>query len=142
MIQTLQHSFQQPGMSLSVTQENHMRPAGAQEPDSEFHSKFLSQLALLLCYHDLERELRKRDKHALRFKSGFPAVEHLIMHELFHLKLVIDARKEQINQLFTSTSEKKRVFESDYSKHGRKMVQNGYSCPTLIGQGCIVMMHR
>lgn len=73
----------------------------------------------------------KRDKHALRFKSGFPAVEHLIMHELFHLKLVIDARKEKINQLFTSTSENKRVFISDYSKHGRKMVQNGYPEETV-----------
>lgn len=28
----------------------------------------------------------EREKHILLFKSGAPAVEHLIMHELFHLK--------------------------------------------------------
>ncbi len=68
----------------------------------------------------------EREKHILLFKSGAPAVEHLIMHELFHLKLVIDARKEQINQLFTTSSDKKRVFISDYAKYGQKMVQKGY----------------
>jgi len=67
-----------------------------------------------------------RDNHTLRFKSGFPAIEHLIMHELFHLKLVIDARKEQINQLFISSSDKFRLFNSDYSTQKQKMVQKGY----------------
>lgn len=43
-----------------------------------------------------------RDQHIVRYKPGFPAVEHLIMHELVHLDFVIQARKAGLNQLFVS----------------------------------------
>lgn len=51
-----------------------------------------------------------RDKHLLRYKSQYPAVEHLIMHELVHLDFVIEARKLGVNQLFTSTQQHKKLF--------------------------------
>ena len=41
-----------------------------------------------------------KPKHLVKYKPNYPAVEHLIMHELVHLDFVIEARKEDLNQLF------------------------------------------
>jgi Tfp pilus assembly protein PilF len=49
-------------------------------------------------------------KHIIRFKPNYPAVEHLIMHELVHLDFVIEARKAELNQLFISTQNHKAEF--------------------------------
>jgi len=54
----------------------------------------------------------KRKEHIIRFKPTYPAVEHLQMHELVHLDLVNQARKEGVNQLFIST----QVQKSDFIK--------------------------
>src|SRR5690606_33942048 len=51
-----------------------------------------------------------RPKHILKYKPNYPAIEHLIMHELVHLEFVIEARKEELNQLFISTQEHKSEF--------------------------------
>ena len=51
-----------------------------------------------------------RETHTVKYKPNYPAVEHLIMHELVHLDLVIQARKENLNQLFTSTQNHKAEF--------------------------------
>ena len=51
-----------------------------------------------------------RPKHIVRFKASYPAVEHLIMHELVHLDFVIKARKGELNQLFISTQNHKAEF--------------------------------
>jgi Flp pilus assembly protein TadD len=53
-----------------------------------------------------------RKEHVIKFKAGYPAVEHLQMHELVHLDLVNQARKEGVNQLFIST----QVQKSDFIK--------------------------
>jgi tetratricopeptide (TPR) repeat protein len=52
----------------------------------------------------------QRDTHIVKYKPSYPAVEHLIMHELVHLDFVIDARKGQLNQLFVSTQNHKTEF--------------------------------
>jgi len=51
-----------------------------------------------------------RPKHIVKYKPNYPAVEHLIMHELVHLDFVIEARKAKLNQLFISTQEHKSEF--------------------------------
>ncbi|RTY92035.1 hypothetical protein EKM01_05280 [Flavobacterium sp. RSP46] len=51
-----------------------------------------------------------RSKHLVRFKPHYPAVEHLIMHELVHLDFVIQARKAGLNQLFTATPQNRVSF--------------------------------
>ena len=51
-----------------------------------------------------------RPKHIVKYKPNYPAVEHLIMHELVHLDFVIEARKGELNQLFISTQEHKSEF--------------------------------
>jgi tetratricopeptide (TPR) repeat protein len=51
-----------------------------------------------------------RETHIVKYKPSYPAVEHLIMHELVHLDFVIVARKEDLNQLFISTPNHKAEF--------------------------------
>jgi Tfp pilus assembly protein PilF len=51
-----------------------------------------------------------RPKHIVKYKPNYPAVEHLIMHELVHLDFVIEARKGELNQLFIATQEHKSEF--------------------------------
>ena len=51
-----------------------------------------------------------RPKHIVRYKPNYPAVEHLIMHELVHLDFVIEARKKELNLLFISTQNHKTDF--------------------------------
>lgn len=52
----------------------------------------------------------KRRNHAIRYKTNYPAVEHLMMHELVHFEFILAARKEGINQLFLSDNEHKSAF--------------------------------
>lgn len=65
-------------------------------------------------------EIHNRDFHVIKYKPSYPAVEHLLMHELVHLVFVLDARKENTNQLFVSTQEQKKLFiktiESDIKR--------------------------
>jgi Tfp pilus assembly protein PilF len=49
-------------------------------------------------------------KHTVRYKPDYPAVEHLIMHELVHLDFVIQARRNDLNQLFISIPSQKASF--------------------------------
>jgi tetratricopeptide (TPR) repeat protein len=51
-----------------------------------------------------------RKNHIVKYKPSYPAVEHLIMHELVHLDFVIEARKAELNQLFISTQNHKTEF--------------------------------
>lgn len=51
-----------------------------------------------------------RETHIVKYKPSYPAVEHLIMHELVHLDFVIEARKNELNQLFISTQNHKSEF--------------------------------
>jgi len=51
-----------------------------------------------------------RDKHTVRFNPAYPAIEHLIMHELVHLDFVIEARKKGLNKLFISNNQNRTAF--------------------------------
>jgi hypothetical protein len=51
-----------------------------------------------------------RDIHILKYKPSYPAFEHLIMHELVHLDFVVQARKDDMNQLFISNQSHKSHF--------------------------------
>ena len=55
-------------------------------------------------------ERHNRDKHIVKYKTTYPAVEHLVMHELVHLDFVIQARAENLNQVFISTQQNKQNF--------------------------------
>jgi tetratricopeptide (TPR) repeat protein len=68
-----------------------------------------------------------RPTHIVRFKPNYPSKEHLIMHELVHLDFVIQARKENINQLFVSYQEQKAAFIKGLEPTINKMQRMGVS---------------
>jgi len=72
-----------------------------------------------------------RAKHTVRYKPNYAGVEHLILHELSHLKLIIDARNEGINQLFISTQQQKIEFLSNYSGHASSLSKKGFPGTTI-----------
>jgi tetratricopeptide (TPR) repeat protein len=72
-----------------------------------------------------------RAKHTVRYKPNYAGVEHLILHELSHLKLIIDARNEGINQLFISTQQQKTEFLSNYDGHATGLTKKGFPGTTV-----------
>ncbi|GAA4444852.1 hypothetical protein GCM10023188_47360 [Pontibacter saemangeumensis] len=66
-----------------------------------------------------------RDRHIIRYKSSYPAVEHLVMHELVHLDLVTEARKVQKNQLFTTSIVHSKAFDRAMEKDARRLRKQG-----------------
>ncbi len=69
----------------------------------------------------------ERPKHLVKYKPSYPAVEHLIMHELVHLDFVIDARKAAVNQLFIATQEHKNKFIKELDPTIKKFQKMGIS---------------
>jgi tetratricopeptide (TPR) repeat protein len=55
-------------------------------------------------------EKYNRSKHVIKYNSSFPAIEHLVMHELVHYEFVLDARKQNANKLFVSNQINKSEF--------------------------------
>jgi tetratricopeptide (TPR) repeat protein len=68
-----------------------------------------------------------RDVHIVRYKSSYPAVEHLIMHELVHLDFVNQARKDDLNQLFISNQSHKTKFIAGLEPTIKKFTEMGIS---------------
>ncbi|WP_148561725.1 tetratricopeptide repeat protein [Pontibacter korlensis] len=66
-----------------------------------------------------------RDRHIIRYKPSYPAVEHLVMHELVHLDLVTEARQEQKNQLFTTSLAHSKTFDRDMEKDAKRLRKQG-----------------
>ena len=69
----------------------------------------------------------EREIHIVKYKSSYPAVEHLIMHELVHLEFVIQARKDNLNQLFISNNEHKTEFIKGLESTIKKFKKMGIS---------------
>lgn len=67
-----------------------------------------------------------REVHTIRYKPTYPAIEHLMMHELVHLDFITQAREEGINKLFVSTQEQKTVFITDMYETIKKLKKQGY----------------
>lgn len=54
-----------------------------------------------------------RDHHLIKYKDSQPAYEHLIFHELVHLDLIIEARKNGNNQVFLSSQKNEDIFRKN-----------------------------
>jgi tetratricopeptide (TPR) repeat protein len=68
-----------------------------------------------------------RETHIVKYKPSYPAVEHLIMHELVHLDFVIEARKGELNELFISTQNHKTEFIKGLEPTIKKFSKMGIS---------------
>ena len=69
----------------------------------------------------------EREVHLVRYKPSYPAIEHLIMHELVHLDFVIQARKDDLNQLFISNQSHKKQFITKLESTIKKFNKMGIS---------------
>jgi Tfp pilus assembly protein PilF len=67
-----------------------------------------------------------RPEHVVRFKPAYPAVEHLQLHELYHLRYAAQARKTGANQLFIMRPAMKEAFIRSLSKHASRLHKAGY----------------
>src|SRR5690606_1332407 len=68
-----------------------------------------------------------RDYHLIKYRSSYPSVEHLIMHELLHLELVTEARIVKENMLLTTNQVLKSAFFRSLEKFTHKLSENGIS---------------
>ena len=68
-----------------------------------------------------------RDYHLVRYNSKYPAIEHLVMHELMHLELVIEAREASNNHLFISNQSLKSHFFHSLEKFISSLNKKGIS---------------
>lgn len=62
----------------------------------------------------------QRNQHVVYYKPEYKAHEHLIMHELVHLDFVLDARKVNANQFFTTNHDCKQAFLKRFKKSASK----------------------
>jgi len=72
-----------------------------------------------------------RPFHLIKFKPTYPNVEHLQLHELFHLKLIAEARREGHNMLFTVRKKQREAFIRSLEKHVTKLNKMGYQADSL-----------
>ena len=78
-------------------------------------------------------ENHNSDEHVIRYKPNYPAFEHLVMHELMHIDLATQARKEKINELFITNQSQENLFRANISKDVDKMIKAGYSSKSISG---------
>lgn len=72
-----------------------------------------------------------RDHHLVKFRPGYLAFEHLIMHELVHLDFVIQARKANNNRLFVSNQEHRAAFIKKVEPAVRHLSKAGISAADM-----------
>lgn len=70
-------------------------------------------------------EYHQNDKHQLLYKSEDLLVPHLMLHELYHLQLICDARGVSQNHMFTSSQKHENHFWKRFDKYKQKMVNKG-----------------
>lgn len=66
---------------------------------------------------------RRRDYHVVKYNPGKEYVDHLVMHELMHLRLDINNANAGLGQIIVSTPEQKKTFEQRFWKNFKKLHQ-------------------
>ena len=66
-----------------------------------------------------------RNYHLVKYKSTYPAVEHLVMHELIHLELATEARAVEENQLLVTNQSYKSNFFQTLEKFAEDLHKKG-----------------
>jgi len=74
-------------------------------------------------------EYYNRDYHLIKYKKNNPAYNHLIMHELVHLDLVLQARdyNDNVNRLFSVRSEHKVKFNKNHEEDFTKLKKQNFT---------------
>jgi tetratricopeptide (TPR) repeat protein len=71
--------------------------------------------------------------HQIWFKPSYPAVDHLVMHEMVHLDFIVQAREEGNNLLFTTSNIAKQAFTKMALPQLKKLEKAGYSDSNITG---------
>jgi tetratricopeptide (TPR) repeat protein len=74
-----------------------------------------------------------RAYHQIWFKPSYPAVDHLVMHEMVHLDFMVQARQEGNNMLFTTSGTAKQLFIKAALPQLKKLEKAGYSDANVTG---------
>lgn len=70
-------------------------------------------------------ENHNRDYHRILHNPKYPQTDHLIAHELVHLKLAEEARKESCNQLFVAKNSEYKKFLNGLAGSLKKLEKRG-----------------
>lgn len=73
----------------------------------------------------------KRDFHLVKTNPKYPNTDHLIAHELTHLKLAEEARKEGVNMLFIGKDSKLDEFKKTIHGALKKLEKRGVPLPSI-----------
>lgn len=68
-----------------------------------------------------------RAEHVVLYKPDYPAGEHLQLHELYHLRYVIEAREEGRNELYITKASMREAFIRSLSGTITRLDKQGYS---------------
>lgn len=74
-----------------------------------------------------------RNYHQIWFKPSYPAVNHLVMHEMVHLDFIVQARQQGNNQLFTTSQVAKQAFIKSAHSQLKKLEKAGFSDQNITG---------
>ena len=66
-----------------------------------------------------------RDHHKVLFNQGYPATEHLQLHELYHLRYILEARAIGANMRFVTHPAHFRTFRRQHEGTVKKLVKAG-----------------
>jgi tetratricopeptide (TPR) repeat protein len=66
-----------------------------------------------------------RNEDLVKYNPNFPAYQHLILHELVHLELMLEARSTNENKLFTTTNKHKRAFHDKLEGYKKELLRKG-----------------
>jgi tetratricopeptide (TPR) repeat protein len=72
-----------------------------------------------------------RDFHRVSYRPEAARIEHLICHELTHLKFILEARAIQHNQIFTSGSGELFRFKKLMGANTKKMIADGIAADSV-----------
>ncbi|MBS9525975.1 tetratricopeptide repeat protein [Litoribacter alkaliphilus] len=85
-----------------------------------------------------------RDFHKILFKPGSEGVDHLILHELFHLKFIAEARKEEVNKRFVLMQNTFKDFRASIQPTINRLLKEGYPSENIsnVAQQLFEGIHR
>lgn len=70
-------------------------------------------------------EYRGKDRHIIKYKEDSILTPHYMFHELMHLELIFDARKENANKLFTSSNKQFELFKRRHKEISSNLSKKG-----------------
>jgi tetratricopeptide (TPR) repeat protein len=66
-----------------------------------------------------------KKEDVVKYNPSYPAYQHLIMHELVHLELLLEARSNDENELFISNTSHKQKFKEKLSNYTNQLLRKG-----------------